>query len=348
MLDVQGIEKQYERQPLLCGLSFAVGQDETVCLLGPSGGGKSTILRIIAGLESAEAGRVLWDGQDITREPAHLREFGLMFQDYALFPHLNVFENIAFGLRSKRLPSADVEMKVDRVLEMVGLGGFEQRSVIELSGGEKQRVAFARAVAPDPKLLMLDEPMGSLDRALREQLLKDLRDLLNKTDIPVVYVTHDQEEAFSIADRILILHNGRIVQSGPPASVYSRPQDLWIAAFFGFTNRLTGRVVSTAPLKISTSLGELQSACGENALKIGEQVDLVLTSAQIAEDTDERGNLLRADVVESLFMGNAYQIKVRMENDAVFTFRMKDCLKQDEAVLLNCDPSAVICFKEKG
>ncbi|MGD0708243.1 MAG: ABC transporter ATP-binding protein, partial [Anaerolineaceae bacterium] len=202
MLEVRQIFKDFEGQPLLKGVSLTVSQGETVCLLGPSGSGKSTLLRIIAGLEPAESGQVLWDGRDLKEVPVYQRRFGLMFQDYALFPHKNVADNVAFGLRMQNLPADEIKQRVQEALEQVHLQAFARRRVTDLSGGEQQRVALARALAPRPLLIMLDEPLGAMDRALREQLIGEIRGLLHETRIPAIYVTHDQEEAFTIADRL--------------------------------------------------------------------------------------------------------------------------------------------------
>ncbi len=209
MLEVIDIHKSYEDAPLLRGISFTVAAGETVCLLGASGSGKSTLLRIIAGLEAAEEGRICWDGKDLASVPAHRRGFGLVFQDYALFPHLNVVENVAFGLQMLNLPPGQIKARVTEVLDKVNLSEFQDRRVTDLSGGEQQRVALARALAPNPHLLMFDEPLGALDRSLRERLMEELRSILHTTGVPAVYVTHDQEEAFTLADRILLLHAGR-------------------------------------------------------------------------------------------------------------------------------------------
>jgi ABC-type Fe3+/spermidine/putrescine transport system ATPase subunit len=256
MLELRDLWKSYEGKPLLEGVSLRVGEGETVCLLGPSGSGKSTLLRIAAGLETPDYGKVFWDGMEITGMPAHLRGFGLMFQDYALFPHLNVAENVAFGLRMKRSTRDRIQREVREALERVNLAPFGKRRVAELSGGEQQRVALARALAPRPRLLMLDEPLGALDRALREEMIEEIRRGLRSMRIPSLYVTHDQEEAFSVAARVAILHAGRIVQTGPPEELVSRPASVWTARFLGLGNLLSGRVKSRNPLRIATSLGE--------------------------------------------------------------------------------------------
>ena len=216
MLQVEKIFKTYEGKSLLRGVSFSVGQNETVCLLGPSGSGKSTLLLMIAGLEAPDGGRILWDRVDLGPVPAHLRDFGLVFQDYALFPHLDVFDNIAYGLKMRHWSREAIQARLSEVLQLVNLTGFEHRTVTDLSGGEQQRVALARALAPKPRLLMFDEPLGALDRGLRESLLAQLRRILQETRLPSIYVTHDQDEASAIADRVLLLHEGVRESRGPP------------------------------------------------------------------------------------------------------------------------------------
>jgi ABC-type Fe3+/spermidine/putrescine transport system ATPase subunit len=197
---------------------------------------------MIAGLEDADSGSISFDGQDLTSIPAHLRDFGLVFQDYALFPHLSVAENAAFGLKMRRLPHSEIAERVANSLAMVNLNGFEERQVTDLSGGEQQRVALARALAIRPRLLMFDEPLGALDRTLREDLLNELRSILHHTTIPAIYVTHDQEEAFTIADRVLILHDGKIVREGRPAEVWANPESVFVARFLGLGNVMDGEV----------------------------------------------------------------------------------------------------------
>jgi ABC-type spermidine/putrescine transport systems, ATPase components len=251
MLEVINIHKTYEGQPLLEGISFTVTPGETVCLLGPSGSGKSTLLRIIAGLEEAEEGRVYWEREDITDVPPHRRRMGMVFQDYALFPHLTVAENVAFGLRMQGWTPQDQQERVREVLELVRLTGFEDRRVTDLSGGEQQRVALARALAPRPRVLMLDEPLGALDRALRETLLEELREILRSRDVAAIYVTHDQEEAAAIADRVLILHEGKIVREGTPYEVWTDPGSLWVARFLGVGNILHGKMAPRRRLPAS-------------------------------------------------------------------------------------------------
>jgi thiamine transport system ATP-binding protein len=236
MLKVDSVHVQLGEVDVLHDVSFSVDEGETVALLGPSGGGKTTLLRVIAGLETPVAGRVSLDGRDLAGVPVHERNIGLMFQDYALFPHRTVEGNVEFGLRMHRVSKPDRRARVAEVLELVGLSGFEARSVSQLSGGERQRVALARSLAPGPRLLMLDEPLGSLDRTLHDRLVLELRHVFAAQGIGVVYVTHDQTEALALADRVTLLHEGRVVQSDTPRALWSRPCSPFVARFLGFTN----------------------------------------------------------------------------------------------------------------
>lgn len=230
-----------------------------MALLGPSGCGKSTLLAVIAGLEVPDEGQVMWDGRSLAGTPAHLREFGLMFQDYALFPHMNVYANVAFGLKMAHLAQPATEQRVQEMLTLVGLPGISTRDVNTLSGGEQQRVALARALAPHPRLLMLDEPLGSLDRNLRERLVVEIQDILHRLHQTAIYVTHDQEEAFAIADRIILMNAGQIEQTGTPQAIYHDPATIFVARFLEMTNILPGVIhEDNGVLHASTPVGEFQ------------------------------------------------------------------------------------------
>jgi spermidine/putrescine transport system ATP-binding protein len=323
MLELMDIQKSYEGKPLLEGVTLRVDRGETVCLLGPSGGGKSTLLRIAAGLERPESGRVLWDGEDISRTPAHRRGFGLMFQDYALFPHLDVADNVAFGLRMQNEPEARIQKEIDEALARVDLAGFGHRRVTELSGGEQQRVALARALAPRPRLLMLDEPLGALDRALREQLREQLHRLLRELRIPSLYVTHDQEEAFGVAQRVALLNAGRIVQSGRPEELVARPASPWAADFLGLGTVLRGSVESMRPLRIRTALGVFAAEADPPGPAGGEAGWILLRPAggDLRRGRGKSADGIRGVVVESIRRGEAYRIRLRASGggEVVFT-----------------------------
>ncbi|MEV0680022.1 ABC transporter ATP-binding protein [Actinosynnema sp. NPDC050436] len=240
-LRLNGISVRYGDVPAVSEVDLAVGGGEVVALLGPSGCGKSTLLRTVAGLEAPSAGAVTWDGADLAGTPVHRRGFGLVFQDGQLFPHRDVAGNVAFGLRMRRVEREERDKRVAELLELVGLAGYQRRRVTELSGGEQQRVALARALAPRPRLLLLDEPLSALDRALREALAVDLARLLREAGATALVVTHDHDEAFTLADRVAVMRAGRIHQVGPPAEVWQSPADVEVARFLGCGRVLAAR-----------------------------------------------------------------------------------------------------------
>ena len=236
MLTVDQLRVEIAGATILSDVSASVADGAVLAVLGPSGSGKTTLLRTIAGLQRPTAGRLTWDATDLSGVPVENRGFGLMFQDYALFPHRSIGANVAFGLKMRGASRDESRERIAEVLEWVGMSGYEDRRITGLSGGEQQRVALARALAPAPRLLMLDEPLGSLDRALRDRLIEELRGILVDHAITTIYVTHDQEEAFTIADELLIMREGRVAQQGTPEEVYRHPVDEWTARFLGFRN----------------------------------------------------------------------------------------------------------------
>ncbi|MFE9829234.1 ABC transporter ATP-binding protein [Streptomyces halstedii] len=236
MLALESATVRFGERTALDAVDLEVADHEIVCVLGPSGSGKSTLLRAVAGLQPLDGGRVLLDGQDQGAVPVHRRGVGLMFQDHQLFPHRDVAANVAFGLRMRGVPRAERDGRAGELLDMVGLPGAGRRAVAALSGGEQQRVALARALAPRPKLLMLDEPLGQLDRSLRERLVVELRALFGRLGTTVLAVTHDQGEAFALADRVVVMRDGRITQTGSPLEVWQRPASAFVARFLGFDN----------------------------------------------------------------------------------------------------------------
>ncbi|WP_328536405.1 ABC transporter ATP-binding protein [Streptomyces sp. NBC_00344] len=246
MLQLDGVTVRFGDRVALDSVDLAVAEHETVCLLGPSGSGKSTLLRVVAGLQPASAGRVLLEGADQHGVPVHRRGVGLMFQDHQLFPQRDVGANVAFGLRMHSVPRHEHAPRVEELLELVGLPGAQRRAVGALSGGEQQRVALARALAPRPRLLMLDEPLGQLDRSLRERLVVELRQLFGRLGTTVLAVTHDQGEAFALADRVVVMQDGRIAQVGTPLEVWQRPATEFVARFLGFDNVVAATVAGEA------------------------------------------------------------------------------------------------------
>jgi thiamine transport system ATP-binding protein len=234
MLQVLGASVRFGDLAALTAVDMSVADGEVLALLGPSGSGKTTLLRAIAGLQHLDAGSILWNGTALASVAAHARRFGLVFQDFALFPHLDVGRNVSFGLRMARVDASEQRRRVARALERVELSGFEKRRVTTLSGGQAQRVALARALAPEPRMLLFDEPLGSLDRPLRERLVVEIRELLNRLGTTALYVTHDQSEAFAVADRIAIIRDGSIEQRGTAEEVWRRPATEFVARFLGF------------------------------------------------------------------------------------------------------------------
>ena len=238
-LSLQKIVKRYGAT-LAADVSLEIERGEFFGLLGPSGCGKTTTLRMVAGLETPDTGAIVLDGREITRLSADRRGFGMVFQSYALFPHLNVFENVAFGLRARRLPQKEVERRTNAALSMVRLQGYERRRVEELSGGQQQRVAIARAISIEPALLLFDEPLSNLDVALREETRAELRELVKRLKLTAIYVTHDQDEAFALCDRISVMSEGRILQTGTPPEIYEHPEEVRVARFLGRNNLFAG------------------------------------------------------------------------------------------------------------
>ncbi|WP_078843467.1 ABC transporter ATP-binding protein [Streptomyces albus] len=242
LLRLAGVTVRFGGRAVLDAVDLEVPEHRTVCVLGPSGSGKSTLLRVVAGLQRPDAGRVTLAGRDQAGVPAHRRGVGLMFQDHQLFPQRDVGGNVAFGLRMRKVPRAEADRRVDGLLDLVGLPDARKRAVASLSGGEQQRVALARALAPEPRLLMLDEPLGQLDRTLRERLVVELRDLFRRLGTTVLAVTHDQSEAFALADRVVVMREGRVAQTGTPLEVWRRPASEFVARFLGFDNVIEGMV----------------------------------------------------------------------------------------------------------
>ncbi|NLW72597.1 MAG: ABC transporter ATP-binding protein [Chloroflexi bacterium] len=312
MLSLRGIKKRYEGQWLLNGVDLDVSEGELLCLLGESGSGKSTLLRITAGLEETEAGRVFWNCQDITDLQPNERCFGLMFQDYALFPHRTVAQNVAFGLRMKGLPRHEVEQKVTEALKTIHMASFADRQVTELSGGEQQRVALARALAPDPHLLMLDEPLGALDHTLRVSLIHELRRILHGSGKPAIYVTHDREEAFAIADRLAVLHEGHIMQTGAPELLFKKPVNAWLASFLGLGNLI--KAMSAPPNTAAVTFGCFTFAESIN-LPEKSACALLFRPKDLLINAQPLGavNTFDAKVIDSVFMGDYWQVNLRVQ-----------------------------------
>jgi len=305
MLKVEQLTVEIHGNRILNDVSADVADGEVLAVLGPSGSGKTTLLRTISGLQEPSTGSISWDGDDLANVPAERRGFGLMFQDYALFPHQSIGANVAFGLRMQHYPPDAIRERVAEVLEWVGLTGYEDRRITNLSGGEQQRVALARALAPAPRLLMLDEPLGSLDRTLRERLIVELRELLVEHEITAVYVTHDQEEAFTIADRVVVLREGSVAQIGTPQSVYRQPADEWTARFLGFRNIVRAEV----------SDGKAATPWASFAVGVSDGIHTLVIPPDSLH-IDPAGSI-RGTVVGRAFRGGHYLLTVAVDTGPV-------------------------------
>lgn len=312
MLALENISKNFDNASVLSDISLEIEQGEILCLLGASGCGKTTLLRIIGGLEQAESGTLLQDAQPIQNIPPHQRGFGLMFQDFALFPHMTVAQNVAFGLQMAKQNRQAQQERVKAVLSLVGLDAFAQRDVTALSGGEQQRVALARSLAPNPTLLMLDEPLGSLDAALRERLVVDLRRILKDAGVTAIYVTHDQSEAYAIADRIAVMDAGKIEQIASPETLYLCPQTGVVAQFLGLHNILPVQTCqkSQEGFLLQTDLGKIPL----DSSTLTETCDQVLLHPAFLSLDDDGVFQFEATVQNLIFKGGMYQLNLITQN----------------------------------
>jgi ABC-type Fe3+/spermidine/putrescine transport system ATPase subunit len=338
-LELKHIHKSYGDTQALHDITFQVHTGDTVAVLGPSGCGKSTLLAIIAGLEAMDSGEIHWNGESLEPLPPHRRDFGLMFQDFVLFPHMNVFDNVAFGLRMRKLSPEDIHEKVENALTLIGLDDFRDRDVNTLSGGEQQRVALARSLVPGPKLLMLDEPLGSLDRTLRERLLQDLKHILRDLGQTAIYVTHDQEEAFAIADRVVVMDIGRIAQIGTPEEIYRQPASLFVARFMGLTNLMPGQTARRGnQIYLETPLGQWPWPEAHQG-----EVSVLLRPDAVSMD-GQAPSRIEGKVVEKTFRGSQCQVTIAVGEFAFqFNFASSAQLPQRGATaMIAFDPQEAL------
>ena len=341
IIELKNITKSFDgEQPVLKNINLDIYDNEFLTLLGPSGCGKTTLLRLIGGFEAPDEGDVIFLGERINNMPPHKRNVNTVFQKYALFPHLNVFENVAFPLREKKLPKDEIETRVREMLSLVALNGFEKRSVTRLSGGQQQRVAIARALVAHPRVLLLDEPLGALDLKLRKDMQVELKKIQKQTGITFIFVTHDQEEALSMSDTVVVMSEGKIHQIGTPVDIYNEPVNAFVADFIGESNILDGVMLSDFKVRFSGQVFE----CLDKGFEKNEPVDVVVRPEDVDIVPLEQGQL--TGVVTSVtFMGVHYEIIVDV-GGFKWMIQTTDFVDVDETIGIQLEPDAIHIMKK--
>ena len=305
LIELKNITKAFDDNVVLDDFSLTVNENEFITLLGPSGCGKTTTLRIVGGFERPDSGRVFFEGKDITDVPPNKRHINTVFQKYALFPHMNVGDNVAFGLRIKGMSDSQIREKVKYGLKMVNLDGFERRRIESLSGGQQQRVAMARAIVNEPKVLLLDEPLGALDLKLRQEMHYELIRLKNELGITFIYVTHDQEEALTMSDKVVVMNGGYIHQMGPPEEIYNEPENAFVADFIGDSNIIDGTMVEDYNVRICDTV----FPCIDEGFGRNRPVDVVIRPEDLIIGKPGQGKL-DGEVIHNVFIGVHYEMEI--------------------------------------
>jgi spermidine/putrescine transport system ATP-binding protein len=318
-VELQNVTKKFANTVAVNDVSLQIQAGEFMTLLGPSGCGKTTLLRMIAGFEIPDTGTVLLGGTNVTNVPPYRRDVTTVFQQYALFPHLDVFNNIAFGLQRRHLKGEEIKKRVADALEMMRLEGMEDRKPNELSGGQQQRVALARALVLEPKVLLLDEPLAALDLKLRKQMQYELKSLQRRLAISFVFVTHDQEEALTMSDRVVVMNVGHIEQIGDPQEIYERPRTEFVAGFIGDSNILEGTVESVTQDVSVVKISDATFAVRGNGVKAGDQVRVMIRPEKIRLSTNSTNRLLKGRIDSAMYLGEATQWKVVMDGGQTLT-----------------------------
>ena len=306
LIEFRNIVKSFDGQVILKGVNLNIYENEFVTLLGPSGCGKTTLLRILGGFLEQDEGTVIFDGKCIDKVPPYKREINTVFQKYALFPHMNVYDNIAFGLRIKKTGEDIIAQKVNRMLSLVNLEGFEKRNVTKLSGGQQQRVAIARALVNEPNVLLLDEPLGALDLKLRKEMQRELKRIQQEVGITFIYVTHDQEEALTMSDKIVVMNAGEIEQIGTPLEIYNEPENAYVARFIGESNIVDGIMREDYRVRFD----EREFECRDFGFKQNEPVDVLIRPEDISI-VDPANAVMRGEVKSVVFKGVHYELMAR-------------------------------------
>ena len=350
---LKNVSKRFGKVVAVDNVSLEVRDGELFTILGPSGCGKTTTLRIIAGFELPDEGKVLFDDVDVTYRKPYERGTAMVFQNYALWPHMSVFDNIAYGLRVRKLPRDEVRKRVMKVLELVGLKGLEDRYPLQLSGGQQQRVALARALVIEPKVLLLDEPLSNLDAKLRVKMREEIKRLQKRLGITTIYVTHDQEEAMSLSDRIAIMNNGRVVQIGHPKEVYMNPSNLFVATFIGRSTALAGRVVDVSGERVKLAISEDITIKGKVAkgykLSVNEEAIAIMRPEDFdLEKPEVEANELTGIVDLTMFIGAFTQAKIRIGNQSFKAYLDPDIeVKPGTKMTVYIKADNVIVFPKK-
>ena len=335
IIELKNLIKTYGENTVLNNLSLNIKKNEFLTLLGPSGCGKTTTLKIIAGFENADGGEVIFDDEDISNLPPYKRKLNTVFQKYALFPHMNIYENIAFGLKIKKLPKDVIDKKVKEMLRLVALEGFEKRSVESLSGGQQQRVAIARALVNEPEVLLLDEPLGALDLKLRKEMQLELKKIQQELGITFIFVTHDQEEALTMSDTIVVMNKGVIQQMGSPEDIYNEPANAYVADFIGESNILDGIMLEDYKVQFSNVVFE----CVDKGFNKNELIDVVIRPEDI-EITSVENGMLQGKVNSVTFKGVHYEIEVEEKEQRWIIHSTKSAVLGSTIGLI-IDPEAI-------
>ena len=340
IVELRGVSKSFDGELVLDHIDLDIYDNEFLTLLGPSGCGKTTTLRIIGGFETADEGEVIFMGEEIGSVPPHKRNVNTVFQRYALFPHLNVFENVSFPLREKKVPKAEIDQRVNEMLSLVALKGFEKRSVTSLSGGQQQRVAIARALVGRPKVLLLDEPLAALDLKLRKDMQQELKNIQKATGITFIFVTHDQEEALSMSDTVVVMSEGRIQQIGTPIDIYNEPKNAFVADFIGESNIVDGVMLRDRRVSFSGHVFD----CVDAGFELKEPVDVVIRPEDVDIVPADKG-MLRGVVTSVTFLGVHYEIIVDI-NGFKWMIQTTDFVDVDEEIGLYIEPEAIHIMKK--
>jgi putative spermidine/putrescine transport system ATP-binding protein len=333
-VEFERVQKSYDGETLVVkDLNLSMPKGEFLTMLGPSGSGKTTCLMMLAGFETATHGEILLDGKPINNIPPHKRGIGMVFQNYALFPHMTVAENLSFPLEVRKMGKSDREAKIKRALDMVQMGDFGGRRPAQLSGGQQQRIALARALVFEPELVLMDEPLGALDKQLRETLQFEITRLAHELGITVVYVTHDQTEALTMSDRVAVFENGRIQQLAPPDQLYEKPENSFVAQFIGENNTLMGEIkeISNGTAVVQLDGGDLIDAVPVNVTKVGERTRVSIRPERVEIDRsrlDPNAHTLKAEVLEFIYMGDIFRTRLRVAGTDNFIIKTRNAPDQ--------------------